>query len=379
MSAPAIGDLHPPFPGVVRVALLRGGGLGDLLFALPAAEALAATYSSAELTLLGTRLHAALLSERPSPFASIEVLPSRPELPPDGSSEPSAVAARAFVGRMRERRFDLGVQVHGGGRTSNPYLLALGARHTVGTRTDDAAHLERTFPYLYYQHEVLRALEVVGLAGAPPLHLEPRLRLTPDERERRSLARSRPPGARPLVAIHPGATDPRRRWPADRFAQVAAALAGDGARVVVVGDESDSCVATEIVRAAEGAGAATGSVRSVAGERTLAGLIELLLDCAVLVANDSGPRHLALAVGTPTVGIYWFGNVINASPLSRAHHRIHFAWTSHCPVCGRDCTQVGWTAERCEHDDSFVADVPVGPVLTDARQLLTGPPPHDQA
>ena len=45
---------------------------------------------------------------------------------------------------MRARRFDLAVQVHGGGRYSNPFLLRLGARHTVGTRTPDAAELERT-------------------------------------------------------------------------------------------------------------------------------------------------------------------------------------------------------------------------------------------
>jgi hypothetical protein len=43
-------------------------------------------------------------------------------------------------------------------------------------------------------------------------------------------------------------------------------------------------------------------------------------------------------------------------------------------VCGRDCTQVGWTAPRCEHDVSFVADVPVEPVLADVRALLADRP-----
>lgn len=65
-----------------------------------------------------------------------------------------------------------------------------------------------------------------------------------------------------------------------------------------------------------------------------------------MVGNDSGPRHLAQAVGTPTVGVYWIGNVINAGAIGRTLHRVHFSWVSQCPVCGVDVTQVGWTAER---------------------------------
>jgi ADP-heptose:LPS heptosyltransferase len=91
----------------------------------------------------------------------------------------------------------------------------------------------------------------------------------------------------------------------------------------------------------------------------------------VVVANDSGPRHLAAAVGTATASIYWFGNLINAGPLDRGRHRVQLSWTTQCPVCGRDCTQVGWTSPRCEHDVSFVADVPTAPVLADAMELLS--------
>jgi ADP-heptose:LPS heptosyltransferase len=353
---------------VQRIALLRGGGLGDLMFALPAAESLAAGYPDAEITLLGMPLHAALLQGRPSPFAAVEVLPPRPGVR-DGVEDPAATAA--FLERMRAQQFDLAVQVHGGGRNSNPFLLELGARHTVGTRTEDAAPLERTVPYLYYQHEVLRALEVVGLAGACPVELEPRLRLTEDERALRRQARGS--GAPVTVVLHPGATDPRRRWPTAPFAELATALAGDGAEVVVVGDATEVPLAEDIL-AGVPAGLA-GRVSSTAGTASLAELVTLLLRASLVVANDSGPRHLAAALGTPTVGIYWFGNAVNAGSLSRARHRLQLAWTTHCPVCGADATSL--TAERCPHDDSFVADVPVPAVLADARALLgagLGPP-----
>jgi hypothetical protein len=75
-------------------------------------------------------------------------------------------------------------------------------------------------------------------------------------------------------------------------------------------------------------------------------------------------------VGTPTVGVYWIGNVINAGAIGRALHRVHFAWVTACPTCGVDVTQVGWTAERCEHDDSFVGTVRPEAVYEDVRQLM---------
>jgi ADP-heptose:LPS heptosyltransferase len=63
------------FDEVLKIAVLRGGGLGDLLFALPALDALAEAYPEAEIVLLGTPMHAALLRGRPGPVARVEVLP----------------------------------------------------------------------------------------------------------------------------------------------------------------------------------------------------------------------------------------------------------------------------------------------------------------
>lgn len=61
-----------------RVAVLRGGGIGDLMFVLPAVEALVAGYPGVEVTLLGMPSHAALLARDPAPFAAVEVLPPHP-------------------------------------------------------------------------------------------------------------------------------------------------------------------------------------------------------------------------------------------------------------------------------------------------------------
>lgn len=358
----AIAPPQERFDGVRRIAVLRGGGLGDVLFAVPALRALHAAYPEAELTVLGPPA-AALLPGRVEGVDRALALPTGAGVTgatTDAGSNRAKV--RRFTSDRRAERIDLAVQVHGGGRHSNLFLRTLGARHTVGTRTPDAVPLEHTLDYVYYQHEVLRALEVAGLAGAAPVILEPKVRVSEAER---ATARATLPAA-PVVVLHPGASDPRRRWPPELFAAVARALIGDGVRIVLVGQGADAELCHRIVADLD----APRCVKNLAGRLDLPALAAVLSVADVMLGNDSGPRHLAHAVGTRTASVYWFGNLINAGPLGRTRHRVQLSWTTHCPVCGRDCTQVGWTAERCAHDDSFVADVDPAAVLGDVRALL---------
>ena len=112
-------------------------------------------------------------------------------------------------------------------------------------------------------------------------------------------------------------------------------------------------------------------------DSALGALAALLERCDVLLGNDSGPRHLAQALGTPTVGLYWVGNLINAGPLGRSLHRVHLSWATQCPECGADITQVGWTAARCAHDTSLLAGISAADVYRDVRLFTaTSPPPR---
>ena len=377
-----VGPVVEAFTGVSRIAVLRGGGLGDLMFALPAVTALKQAYPGSSVTLLGTPLHESLLAEVRSPVDDVMVLPFAEGVRPgtkDGeeAGTEDASAIEQFFHDARARQFDLAIQLHGGGRFSNPFLLRLQARHTVGSATPDAVPLERTLPYSYYQHEPMRALEVAGLAGAPPAALEARLQ--PQEKFvaqlPATLGAALPAEGASLLVVHPGASDPRRRWPAASFGQVARAAADDGCRVLVVGDRSETGLAEAVVAAAVGSGSNSVSsvarnVASVAGKLGLGELAALLARADVVLANDSGPRHLAQALGTATVGIYWVGNALTSAPLGRGRHRLQLSWTTHCPVCGADVTQVGWTAPRCPHDECLVADIQPAAVYQDVRSLL---------
>jgi ADP-heptose:LPS heptosyltransferase len=364
-----VGPVLERFAGVSRIALLRGGGLGDLMFALPAVSALKAAYPGSTVTLLGAPVHEALAAATRTPIDDVMVLPVAEGVRP-GPEDPAAVAA--FFDAARDRRFDLAVQLHGGGRFSNPFLLQVRARHTVGSATPDAVPLERTVPYTYYQHEPTRALEVAGLAGATPVLLEARLNPRAEfvARLPAVLGAALPREGQQLLVIHPGATDLRRHWPAANFAAVARAAADDGARVVVIGDHNETELADAVVSAAVGRSVGDVRVSSVAGMLGLGDLAALLARADAVLANDSGPRHLAQALGAPTVGIYWAGNALTSGPLGRGRHRVHLSWVTHCPVCGADVTQVGWTAPRCPHNDSLVAGIRWEDVYADVRSLL---------
>ena len=339
------------------MAVLRANGLGDLVFALPALAALRRAYREAEIVLLGTELHRALLDGRPAPVDRVEAVPALAGLAP-GRADPAT--AEAFLARMRAESFDLALQMHGGGRESNPLVVRLGARMTAGFRSPDAAPLDLSLPYVYLQPEVLRYLELAALVGAAPAGLAPRLAVVDaDFEEADGLL---PAGGGPLVVVCPGATDPRRRWPAERFAAVAAALVGEGARVLVTGDGRDGGLGAEVAR---GAGA---GVYDVSGRLSLRGLVGVLARAAAVVANDSGPLHLAAAVGAPTVGIFWGPNVVNSTLMERVRHRPLCVLDPRCPRCGEDLLR-----GACPHRDTLVASVTVAEVLASARDLLDLP------
>ncbi|WP_345152553.1 glycosyltransferase family 9 protein [Micromonospora maritima] len=364
-----LGPVGERVPDVERIAVLRANALGDFIFVLPALDALRAAYPSAEIVLLGAPWHAALWRDRPGPVDRVLVVPPAPGLRDPGPDETPAETAE-FLAAARAERFDLALQVHGGGANSNPFVAGLGARVTAGLRADGAPPLDRWLRYVYYQHEVIRYLEVAALVGAPATTITPALAVTGADRAEAAEVLGAP--TRPRVALHPGATDTRRRWPPESFAEVARALHGDGYEVLATGTPAERETVDAVVATAGV------PVRPQVGTLSLGALAATYADCALVVSNDTGPLHLAAAVGAPTVGIFWVGNLINgASPL-RGRHRPIAAWTTLCPVCGVDCTP-GIYPHRpgdgeCPHRVSFVADVPAAEVVEAARELLTPPP-----
>jgi len=343
---------------VHKLAVLRANAIGDYLVSLPAIEALRSAYPAAELVLLGADWHAGFLAGRPGPVDRCVSVPPTAGVRDDRPPAPAAEVERFFA-RMRAERFDLAVQLHGGGRHSNVFVCRLGARVTAGSRAPDAPPLDRSVPYARHQHEIHRFLEVANLVGARPVTLEPRLQVTPADRAEAAAVLHG--DDQPLVVLHPGANDPRRRWPVERLAVVGSELARKGARLAVVGTASERPLVDRLL------GGLDGDAADLAGRLGLGGLAGLLEQATLLVGNDSGPRHLAAAVGTATVAVYWGVHLDSYGPLSRARHRAPTSWRLYCPACGANGLQEDC---RSSHQASFVADVTVDEVLAEALGLL---------
>jgi ADP-heptose:LPS heptosyltransferase len=344
-------------PGVKKIAILRSNGIGDFIFTLPALEALRNAYPAAEIVLLAMDWHAGFLRKRPSPIDRVVVLPRMQGLDGSPNIDEDHQEIERFFEEMRQEQFDIAIQMHGGGKYSNPLVRRLGARLTVGSCAENVLPLDRCVPYHFYHMEVLRYLEVVSLVGAFTTNLEPRIFVTDEDLE--AAGHFAPQSPEPLAVIHPGAGDPRRRWPVEKFASVGADLARAGARVIIVGSGAEPEIAQGVCSAMRA------DCLNLYGKLDLNALAGLLSRASLVVSNDSGPLHLAAAVGAPTVGIYWCGNMINAGPLTRARHRPAISWRLDCPVCGLDCTRT-----NCGHSESFVADVPQAEVIGSALDLL---------
>jgi ADP-heptose:LPS heptosyltransferase len=356
---PGPSSSHARLEGVRKIAVLRPNAVGDFVFALPALHALKAAYPDADIVLLGKPWHAEFLRGRPGPVDRVVVLPPVPgvgaALDADGDEEEIA----RFVAAMREEGFDIALQMFGAGRYSNPFLLRLGARLTVGARGAGAAALDRCLPYCEPNNRRLALLEIAALAGAWPGPLPlPELAVTEDDR-RQAAAALPPLAGERLAVLQPGSTDPRRCWPAERFAALGDLLAASGMRVAVNGS------ATEAGLVAAVAGSMRHPALDLAGRLGLGGLCGLLERAALVISNDTGPLHLALALGVPSVGIFWLTNLIEGRPLRQSGLRAALSLQTRCPVCGQDNILT-----RCPHDESFVAEVTVEEVEGLARSLL---------
>jgi ADP-heptose:LPS heptosyltransferase len=275
-----------------QVALVRPSRLGDLICATPAIRALRGALPQSEIILVTLPLLRDLAVRLPS----VDGYAAFPGYP--GLAEQLFDARRAlrFMAGMQAARLDLAVQMHESGAYSNPFTLMLGARWTAGfvRDGDGPGLLDAALPIPRQGHEVDRLLALAAFLGASPRGRQTEFPLWTGDR---SAATALLAGAsEPLIGLHPGARDAARMWHAEALGAAGAALRRryGGTIVILAGaGEEDLAEAT-----ATGSG---GHCLSLAGRTRLAVLGAVVERLAVLVGNDSGPAHVAYALGTPAV------------------------------------------------------------------------------
>jgi ADP-heptose:LPS heptosyltransferase len=272
---------------VSRVLVARMDNAGDVLLAGPAVRAVAA--SSGPVTFLCG----------PRGRAAAELLPGVGEViewtAPWIDPEPgpvSTVDVLALAGLLR-RRVAAAIVLTSFHQSALPLALLLRMAEVpyVAAYSEDypGSLLDlRALPDDGV-HEVQRSLDLVRLAGYPlPEGDDGRLRMRRTGRMPAGLAP-------PYVVVHPGASVPARTWSPERWAQLVELLAARGRRVVVTGTPAERQL-TALVAGRDGI--------DLGGSTDLAGLAEVLSASDAVVTGNTGPAHVAAAVGTPVVSLY---------------------------------------------------------------------------
>jgi ADP-heptose:LPS heptosyltransferase len=351
---------------VKKIAVLRANALGDFIVTLPAFKAIRNTYPDAEIVLLGKPWHKEFLVDGRSPINRVVVVPVKKGIRSEAGQDESINETERFFEEMQHEQFDIAISFQGNGTSANPFLKRLNAKLTVGLWTEGAEKVDRYLNYYYYQSETLRYIEVAGLIGANPVSLEPELNVLDKDEEEivgfiSELERER------FVVLHPVATDIRRMWPIENYAPLADALYEQGFDVVFSGSKEDADVVAGIMSDMKH------KAFNACGNMSLGGLAALLSKASLMISADTGPLHLARAVNTPTVGIYWAPNLINWGPVTRNIHRPVVSWNMACPYCGivpNNPYPFEPQTAACKHEVSFVRDITVDEVLEAAGSIL---------
>ena len=295
-----------------NILVLDFGQLGDVVLSLPALAAIRKRFPRARITVAGG-LAAALVVEM-SGAADRTLAIDRVSLR-DGSKWSSVLSMVQLVGEVRRARYDLVIDLHSLSESNLlGYLAGAPARVFAqrGGRSLDFLATMRTPWEDRGKHQVDRYLDVLAPLGVSGAARVPKLRTRAedDSAVQKMLEERGAAGASSLVGLFPGASQPNRRWPLERFAELASRLEKDGSRMVVFLGPEEMSVADQMH-------AAFSSSALVLDGLTLSQLASMAARLNLLISNDSGPMHLAAAVGTPVLlllgapipGPYWFGPV----------------------------------------------------------------------
>jgi len=300
-----------------NILIIKPGAVGDLLQMTPVIRALKQASPAARITLLvGLESSASLFRHHPD-ITEVLVFDRT-------GAQRSRASLFSFLGRVRKARYDLVLNFQRSNlRTWFIVAASLPARVLVYHKARGRV-----------VHVVENYLETLAPLSLPPAGTE--LEFHPGKEAgdfaRELLARHGLSG-HPLVALNPGATHAVNRWPLRRFAELADLVAErTQARPVIIGGPDDRDLADEIVARSRS------KPVSLAGATSLLQLGAVLRSCAVVVSGDTGPLHMATAVGTKVVALFGAADPGRTGPVGSHTRTIRAQGVACVPCRSRACS-----------------------------------------
>ena len=294
-------------PDYRHILLIKPSSLGDIVHAMPTCAAIRRAYPMARLTWLVKRQWAGLV-ERVDGVDRVWPV------------ESTATGWLSQVSPLRAERFDLVVDLQGLfrsaaiGRLSGSPLVVGFANGREGSPWFYSKRVPVPRVDMHAVDRYLLVAKAVGAAesGAPEFRF--RIPKTDHSEVDQLLNRSGVTPGTAWVAMNVSARWPTKRWPAESFAEVADRLQqeGYGAVVLIGGPEERADVAAVIAMMKTPAIDLTGAT-------TVALLPALLSKASMLITNDSGPMHIAAAIGTPVVALFGPTSAVRTGPYGAGH------------------------------------------------------------
>jgi lipopolysaccharide heptosyltransferase I len=351
---------------VNRILIVRLGALGDVVHAIPVAAALRRAFPAARIDWLVSAKHREILDLVPVIDRRL-VVSDRPSGGQRGR-RPDGTPLFAAIRELRKSRYDVAIDLQGLIKSA-VLARASGAPRVVGFSSryarERAARLFYTQAFdpgrggLYDPRETRHVVDInLGLLGILGI-TSPAREFPIDTIDSDTARTAREQAGGRYALLNPGAAWPNKRWPPERLAAIATELyARHGLRSVVLWGPGEEDLAAAVASSANGAAV-------VSPRTTIADVVALARGAVLMVSGDTGPTHLAAAVGTPIVGIYGPTRPARNGPMSPLDVTV-----SRDSVC--QCHHL----RRCTRDRMCLLDIEVAEVLDAVERRLQAEAAH---
>jgi lipopolysaccharide heptosyltransferase I len=273
---------------VTRVLIVRLGSLGDVIHGIPVAAALRERHPAARIDWVTDPRYVELLAMVPAVDRAVPLDTRR------------LAALTAIVREARRNRYDAAIDLQGLLKSA-VLARACGAERTIGF---PAGHLREPAARFFYTqtpdpgaaaHVIAKNLALAAALGADPSRITFPVRIPSSAVADRIASTA---GSGGYVLVNPGAAWPNKRWPPERFGAVAASVRErHGMRAIVLWGPGEEALAAAVAAAARGAA-------DVAPQTTITDLAAIAARARLMLSGDTGPLHVAAAVGTPIVALF---------------------------------------------------------------------------